>query len=331
LPGVETVAAACCVPLQGAYDLPFIVTGRRLESPSHGEAGWSTVSAGFFEVFRIPLLRGRTFTEHDVAGAVPVVVINQAMARQFWAKGDYGDPLADRLIIGRGMGAAFEEPPRQIVGIVGDVHDEALNRDPRPTMYVPQAQLNDSVNALNGRLTPLSWVIRTRAAPGSLSAPVQNALRLASGGLPVASIRTMDEIVSRSTARQDFNTLLLSIFAGSALVLAAIGIYGLMAYSVQQRTQEIGIRLALGAGTRRVRNMVVLQGMRLALAGVALGVGAAYALSRVIAGFLFGVKAWDPAVFISVPVVLSGVALFAVWLPARRATRIDPVDALRHE
>jgi len=198
-------------------------------------------------------------------------------------------------------------------------------------MYVPQAQLNDAVNLLNSKLTPLAWVIKTKVEPHALRAPIETALRLASGGLPVATVRSMDEIVARSTARQDFNTLLLSIFAGSALVLAAIGIYGLMAYSVQQRTQEIGIRLALGAATGQVRNMVILQGMRLALAGVIVGIGAAFALSRVIESFLFGVKARDVAVFVAVPLALSAVAFFAVWLPARRATRIDPVTALRHE
>jgi putative ABC transport system permease protein len=137
--------------------------------------------------------------------------------------------------------------------------------------------------------------------------------------------------VVRSTARQDFNMLLLTIFGGSALVLAAIGIYGLMAYSVEQRTQEIGIRMALGAEGGNVRNMIVLQGMRLVWIGAAMGLAAAFGLTRLIASFLFGVKAWDPLVFTAVPVVLAGVALFAVWIPARRATRIDPVNALRYE
>jgi putative ABC transport system permease protein len=328
LPGVESVGATCCVPLGGGYGLPFIIVGRPLEGTSTGGGGWITISPGFFETFKIPVIRGRMFNEHDTASAAPVVIINQAMAKQYWPK---GDPLADRLIIGKGVSAAFEEPARQIVGVVADIRGDGLNRDPQPVMYVPQAQLNDAVNLLNSKLTPLAWVIRTKVEPHSLRVPIETALRLASGGLPIATVRSMDEIVARSTARQDFNTLLLSIFAGSALVLAAIGIYGLMAYSVQQRTQEIGIRLALGAGTGQVRNMVILQGMRLALVGVVIGIGAAFALSRVIESFLFGVKARDIVVFITVPLALSAVAFFAVWLPARRATRIDPVSALRHE
>jgi len=220
--------------------------------------------------------------------------------------------------------------PRQIIGIVGDIHDGGLNREPGPIMYVPNAQVPDALNALNVRLTPLAWVVRTQGNPYLLSAPIQEQLREASG-LPVSDIRTMDEVIQRSTSRQRFNMLLMAVFGGAALFLAAIGIYGLMGYSVEQRTQEIGIRLALGARTGEVRKMVVFQGMRLALAGVAIGLGAAYGLTRLIATFLFGVKERDPMVFAVVAVALAAVSLIAVWLPARRATRIDPVVALRYE
>ena len=161
--------------------------------------------------------------------------------------------------------------------------------------------------------------------------PMTEQLRQASGGFPVAHVRTMDEIVARSTARQSFNMLLLTIFGAVALVLAAIGIYGLMAYSVEQRTQEMGIRMALGADRATIRKLVVWHGMRLALVGVVLGIGAAFGLTRLMASFLFGVKSWDPAVFVTVPVILSAVALLAVWLPATRASRLDPMQALREE
>jgi putative ABC transport system permease protein len=160
---------------------------------------------------------------------------------------------------------------------------------------------------------------------------IQRALREASGGLPVARIRPMDEIVVKSTARSDFNMLLLTVFGCAALLLAAIGVYGLMAYSVEQRTQEIGIRLALGASVGQVRHMVIVQGMTLALAGVVIGMIAAFALSKLIESLLFGVTARDPMVFVAVPAVLAAVALIAVWVPALRATRIDPIDALRCE
>jgi putative ABC transport system permease protein len=329
LPGVLSVGATCCVPLQGGYGLPFIIVGRPLDGPSHGGGGWLTISPGYFDAFKIPVRRGRAFTDRDVAGAPAVAIINEAMAKRFWPS---GDPLADRIIIGKGVGPEFEhDPPRQIVGIVSDVHDGGLNRDAQPTMYVPWGQTLDGVNALNVRLTPLAWVVRTQMEPHLLSAAIQEELRQASGGLPVADVRAMDEIIVLSTARQNFNMLLMSIFAGLALVLAAIGVYGLMAYSVEQRTQEIGIRLALGAERRAVRGMVILQAARLTLIGVAVGIAAAFSLARFIASFLFGVKAWDPIVFVTAPVTLTAVALFAAWLPAFHASRINPIDALRCE
>jgi ABC-type antimicrobial peptide transport system permease subunit len=197
-------------------------------------------------------------------------------------------------------------------------------------MYVPQAQVPDALNALNVRITPVAWVIRTRTDPYSLSAAVQEQLRQVSG-LPVSDIRSMDDVVSRSISRQRFNVLLMSVFGGAALLLAAIGIYGLMAYSVQQRTREIGIRMALGAGAEQVRRMVVFQGMRLAGAGVVVGLAAAFGLTRLISSFLYGVQARDPAVFIGIPLLLTAVSLIAVYLPARRASTVDPLAALRYE
>jgi putative ABC transport system permease protein len=330
LPGVEAAGATCCVPLEGGFGLPFNIVGRPLEGdgPYTGQGGWSPMAPGYFDVFRIPILRGRDFTERDVAGAGGVVIINQTMAGKYWPK---GDPLREQLVIGQGVGPAFAEGPRQIIGIVGDVRDGALNQDPQPAMYVPFAQVPNGVTALNARLGALGWVVRTRGEPHALSTAIQKELREASGGLPVARVKSMDEIVVQSTARSDFNMMLLTVFGCAALLLAAIGVYGLMAYSVEQRTQEIGIRLALGAELSQVRNMVIVQGMTLAAAGVVIGTAFALGLSRVIESLLFGVTARDPMVFVAVPVLLTVVALVAVWLPALRATRIDPIDALRYE
>jgi predicted permease len=315
------------VPLQGGLGLPFVIEGRPLEGPFHGGGGFTPISATYFTVFKIPVLRGRAFTDRDDGAAPKVAIINQAMARQYWPD---GDPLNDRITVAKGL-PQLEDPTRQIVGIVGDVRAVALNIDPPPTVYVPWAQVPDAHNANLVSFIPLSWIVRTRGESSSMVNTIQTELRYASGGLPVARPRTMDQIVVQSTARSDFNTFLLSTFAGSALLLAAIGIYGLMAYSVQQRTQEIGVRLALGADSQIVRNMIIRQGMSLALAGVALGMASAFGLTRVIAGSLFGVTARDPLVFISVPLLLTAVALFGVWFPARRAARVDPLVALRHE
>jgi putative ABC transport system permease protein len=328
IPGVELASATCCVPLQGGYGLPFIIVGRPLEGPSHGGGGWLTVSPGYFEVFKIPVKRGRTFNDRDTGQSPAVVIINESMARQFWPK---GDPLNDRLAIGRGVMREFkEEPERQIIGIVADIRDGGLNNNPQPTMYIPQSQVPDAANALNVRLTPMAWVVRTRGEPQALSSAIQEKLRQ-STGLPVTDVRSMSEVVSLSTSRDRFYMWLMTVFGSSALLLAAIGIYGLMAYSVAQRTQEIGIRLALGAEASQVKNMVVWQGLRLTLAGVVIGLASAFGLTRLIATLLYGVTARDPIVFTSVPLVLGAVAMLAVWLPARRASRVDPIFALRYE
>lgn len=327
LPGVEVAGAACCVPLQGGLGLPFVIEGRPLEGPFHGGGGFTPISATYFSAFKIPVVRGRAFTDRDDGAAPNVAIINQAMARRFWPD---GDPLNDRITIAKGL-PQLEDPTRQIVGIVGDVRGLALNVDPPPTVYVPWAQVPNAHNANLVGFVPLSWIVRTRGESNAIATAVQTELRYASGGLPVARPRSMEEIVVQSTARSDFNTFLLSTFAGSALLLAAIGIYGLMAYSVQQRTQEIGVRLALGADSDTVRNMIIRQGMGFALVGVAVGLASAFGLTRVIASSLFGVTARDPLVFVTVPLLLSAVALLGVWLPARRAARVDPLVALRYE
>jgi len=329
VPGVEVASATCCVPLEGGYGLPFVIAGRPLkDAPSHGGGGFLTVSPGYFEVFKIAMKRGRSFTERDDAQGPPVVIINETFARQYFKD---GDPLNERLIIGKSFMREFAtEQPRQIVGVAADVRDGGLNNEPNPAMYVPQAQIPDAANMLNVRLTPIAWVVRTRMSPYAVSAAVQEQLRQVTS-LPVSDVRSMEDVVSRSISRQRFNMLLMTVFGASALLLAAIGIYGLMAYSVEQRTQEIGIRLALGAASADVRRMIVVQGMRLAIVGVVIGLASAFGLARIISNLLYGVTARDPLVFIAVPLVLTTVALVGVWLPARRAIRVDPVTALRAE
>jgi predicted permease len=329
LPGVTDAAGACCLPLDGGFRLPFNIVGRpKGKEPFTGGGGFLTVSWNYFNTFKIPLLRGRMFTEQDNGSPPGVVLINETMAKQFWPK---GDPLQDRLEVGPGMGPNFAEQPRQVIGIVGDTRTFGLSQPPQPMMYTPIAQMPDGMTALNSRIAPMYWIVRSKVEPHSLANPMAAALRVASGGLPVSHIRTMDEIVVKNTSRQRFNMMLLTIFGASALLMAAIGIYGLMAYSVQQRTQEMGIRMALGAQASHIRNMVIRQGMVLALIGVVVGIAGAFGLTRFLASFLFDVKAWDPLAFIVTPLLLSAVALLAVWVPAERAVRVDPMAALRFE
>jgi putative ABC transport system permease protein len=329
IPGIEAVAMTCCLPATGGVDLPFTIEGVPPgDGGFNGDDQWRNVSPEYFQVFRIPLLRGRQFDRRDQMNSDHVVVINEAMAKKYWPK---GNELGARITIGHGLGPEFEEGPRQVVGVVGDTRDDGLDNDPPPVMYIPQSQSTDGETALESRVLPVKWIIRTKVVPLTLSNDVQRELRVATGGLPVAHVRTMIDVVGESTARSDFNTMLLSIFAGVALLLAAIGIYGLMAYSVQQRTQEIGIRMALGASPATVRKMVVFQGMRLAAIGVVIGVAAALALTRFMADLIFGVKTWDPVVFVTITVLLASVSFLATYIPAVRASRVDPMESLRYE
>jgi putative ABC transport system permease protein len=329
LPGVEVAAASCCLPLNGGYGLPFNIEGRApTDGQGSGGGAWRSVSPGYFRAFHIPLLRGRAFTVNDSGSSQQVVIVNEAMAKQFWPK---GGELGTRITIGKGVGPEFVDLPREIVGVVGNVRDNGLNSKPEATMYVPVAQVPDGENTLANSLKPLTWVIRTRAAPLSLSHEIQQQLRLASGGLPVGHVRTMGQVVANSTEQQSCNMTLLVIFAAFALLLAAVGIYGVLAYSIQQRTQEIGIRMALGASPQQVRRTIAGQGMALALVGLTIGVGGGLALTRVLGSLLFGVKPWDPLAFAGAVVALALVALLACTLPAFRASRVDPMVALRHE
>src|SRR5262249_38559995 len=328
IPGVEAAAASSYLPLQGGLGLGFVIEGRPLTNgPDHGGASWNYVTWRFFEVFKIPVIRGRAFTERDNGAAPPVVLINEALAKRYW-KND--NPLGHRLIIGGGMGPDFAQPPREIIGVVGDARDGGLNNDPFPATFIPLAQVGDAYTQLNNRFMPLTWLVRTKVEPFSLAAPIQHAFQEAAD-LPVAHVHSMAQIVIQSTARDQFNTMLLVVFASVAILLASIGLYGLMAYSVEQRTLEFGIRLALGAAPPLLRGMIVRQAMILAAAGIAIGLGAAYGLTRLMASLLFNIKPTDPTVFASVAALLGAVAFFASYLPARGALRVDPAVALRYE
>jgi len=329
IPGVAEAAAGNGLPLQGAFGMPFDIVGRpKGNAPFSGGAQYYSVSSSYFDALKIPLLRGRMFTDRDDASAFGVVIINEAMAKQYWPQ---GDPLRDRLQKAPGAGPPFAEPPRQIVGIVGNTRDGGLNRDPFPTMYIPLAQMPDGETALNSRVAPLWWIVRTKSGQHTPVTQVTSALREATGGLPVAHIRSMDEINHLVISRQRFNMLLMTVFGASGLLLAAVGIYGLMAFSVEQRTQELGIRMALGAQASELRNMILGQGMVLIGFGLVIGIGAAFWLTRFLASFLFGVEIRDPLAFVLMPLLLSAVAVAATWIPAVRATSVDPMTALRFE
>jgi predicted permease len=322
LPRVELAAAAFWLPIDVEDGTGFQIVGRPVEKGCCGSQ-WMSITPGYLSLFNIPILRGRDFTKDDIAGAPPVVLINEALAKQYWPN---EDPIGQHIKDANEVGGV-----ETIIGVVADSHNSGLAKPADPMVIVPIPQVTDTYNAAYANIQPLFWIVRTHGDPHQAVPAVTEQLRIASAGFPVGHIRTMDEVMGRSTARQSFNMLLLTIFGAVALLLAAIGIYGLMAYSVAQRTQEMGIRMALGADRTRIRKLVVWQGMRLALVGVVLGIGAAFGLARLIASFLFGVKYWDPLVFVTIPLLLAAVALLAVWLPANRAARLDPMQALHDE
>jgi predicted permease len=333
LPGVTAAASAIMLPTEGGeggLDLPFNITGKPPSKGDkyNGDEQWRSVSAHYFAAFKIPLKRGRVFTEHDSGASAHVVVINEAMAKKYWK---LEDPIGQSIITGRGLGPEFEEPAREIVGIVGNVRENGLTDANQGVMYVPEGQITDGLTQLANNVLPLSWIVRTTREPTSLAGAIQKEFRGMDGRLPVSKFRTMEQVISEATSRQDFIMLLLAIFAGTALLLAALGIYGLMSYSVEQRTQEIGIRVALGASSGDMLRMVVGRGMLLAGIGLAVGLAAAFGLTRLLASLLFGVKASDPVAFGAVVATLAVVAWVAVYIPARRAMRIDALIALRYE
>jgi putative ABC transport system permease protein len=235
------------------------------------------------------------------------------------------------ITIGKGLGPQFADPPRQVIGVVGNVRETGLSSGTVGVRYVPTSQVAEGITALANAVIPLSWAVRTTMDPQTMRTAIENAVHEVDRQIPVSKKRTMQEVLSANVARQSFNMLLLTIFAGVALLLASIGIYGLMSYSVQQRTQEIGIRMALGADGVDMLKLILGQGMKLAGLGLVLGVAMAFGLMRLLKSLLFGVEAGDPLTFGAVVLILTSVALLACYIPARRAATVPAVEALRYQ
>ena len=318
LPGVRSAGAVSVLPLSNQNQSgSFRIEGREVPpggSLPHGDR-WAA-TAGYFETMEIPLLRGRYFTPQDTADSQPVAVISEALARKYWPD---EDPLGKRISF---QGGTQNPVWREVVGIVAHVkHNNGLEGESRVQYYIPHTQLANSSMFLVARADN----------PESLAGAVRGAVRSLDRDLPVYRVTTMDQVVSDSLAQRRFSMYLLGAFAALALALAVIGLYGVMSYTVAQRTHEIGIRMALGAQPLAILRMVVGQGMALALAGVGVGVGAALGLTRLMSTMLYGVRAFDPATFVAISLALGAVAFLACFIPARRATRVDPMVALRYE
>ncbi|HEV2915208.1 MAG TPA: ABC transporter permease [Pyrinomonadaceae bacterium] len=315
LPGVVAVGATQSLPIQGDYVLGFNIQGRPPDAPGEEPStNYYAVNSEYFKAMGIPLLRGRLFTEQDKKDAPRVAVINETMAKKFFP-GE--DPIGKGINVTNGP-----ERFREIVGIVGDVKQYGLDQPTTAQTYEPYLQAPFSAMTL---------IVRTEGNPTALNAGVRGQVLSIDKDQPVSRIRTLEEVISESVAKQRFSMLLLGVFAVVALVLAAVGLYGVMSYAVTQRTHEIGIRMALGAQQKDVLRLVVGHGMILAMVGVGIGLLASFALTRVMTTLLFGVGATDPLTFLVIPALLTIVALGASFFPARRAMKVDPMIALRYE
>jgi putative ABC transport system permease protein len=320
LPGVEAAGMITFLPLSfNGMNFSFSVEGQ--PSPPDMKlpfALYRVVSPDYFRALGIALQRGRFFDGHDVLDSQPVMVINRRLAEKYWP-GE--DPIGKRLKIGP---LDSPSPWLTVVGVVSEVRQTGLYEQ-KLEFYVPYAQERRSFMA------PRDLVVRTQQDATSLAAAVRAAVWAVDKDQPVSNVRTMDQVFSAAISQERFQTLLLGMFATLALLLACVGLYGVISYTVVQRTHEIGVRVALGAQPRDVLRLVIRQGMLLTLAGLVVGIAAGTLLTRVLTDMLFGVTPRDPVTFVAVPVLLLVVAFLACWIPARRATRIDPLIALRYE
>jgi putative ABC transport system permease protein len=279
-------------------------------------ANFQRVGADYFGTLRIPFITGRDFSEYDLANAPPVAIVNTTLVRGFWPG---RDPIGQHIMMGAPRPGA---PWLTIVGVVGDVRSAALGAAPIPQIYVPRTQ---------HPARTMTLVLDTSRNPNEAAASVRDILRGLDRGLPLYAVASMNEILGRSVASQRYNAVLLALFALLAVSLSAVGIYGVISYSVSRRTRDIGVRMALGAQKTHVIRIVVEQGLRLTLIGVGIGIVGALALTRFLSSLLYGVKPTDPVTFVAVSLLLTGIALLACYIPARRAARVDPVVALRYE
>jgi putative ABC transport system permease protein len=314
LPGVEAAGAVTTLPMSGAEVKEILAIPGRQLSPEDEAVNLDVVTPDYFRAMKIGLVKGRFPTLQDRAGGAPVAIVDEAMARRYWPGEEaLGKQIALPSLIRKRI---------EVVGIVRSVRRDGLDRDPRPQLYIPLADYAEN---------RMDVVVRTRSAPADLATAVRQAVSSVDPDQPVSNLRPLTELVAGSISQQRFNTRLMEVFAALALVLAMVGIYGVLSYSVAQRTHEIGIRMALGARREGVLRLVLGQGMALTALGLILGLLLAFALTRVIASLLFGVEATDPATFALLAAALALAALAACYLPARRATTVDPLVALRYD
>jgi putative ABC transport system permease protein len=314
LPGVVAAGATNILPMSfNGTDTTFEIVGRPPEKGKAPGADYRVVTPGYFDAIGMSLRRGRDITAGDNEQTPRVVIINETLARRFFPN---QEAIGQRIITGGG------DRPMEIVGVVGDIKDQDLNRVPFQALYVPYAQEPRS---------GMGVALRAAGEPTALTGAARDEVRKLDPALPVINLKTVEQMMHEITSPERIMTAMMSVFAAIALLLAGVGLYAVIAYAVSQRTHEIGVRLALGARSRDILRLVTGQGLKLTLVGLALGMAGAFALTRVMEPLLYGVTPTDPLTFILISLSLTGVALLSCWIPARRATRVDPMAALKYE
>ena len=321
VPGVEAAAITNKLPLDWQFNMPIMF---REKPDQFQNVQFRMVSPEYFRVMKIALRQGRDFTDRDNTAAPAVAIVNEAFVRRYY---NGQDPFTKQLSIGRGT----DDPPRQIVGVVGDTKQMGLDSPAMPIVFIPIAQVPDKLMAVVRAFTFTHFTVRTSVDPATLIPTFKHEIAAMDATLALADFRTMNDLVTRSIASQRFYLSLLGLFALLGVMLTAVGIYGVISYSVAERTNEIGIRIALGASVRDVLNLILKQGLRLTLLGLGIGLAGAIGLTRVMKGLLFGVSPTDSLTFAIVMILLTLIALLASYIPARRATRVDPLVVLRYE
>lgn len=328
LPGVQSAALARALPMTGRLDIgdwSFVREGHYsipVTPADRSHADWQVVTPDYFRTMRIPVRAGRAFEERDVIGAPGVIIVNQTLASEVWPE---GDAIGKRVLLG---GGTIDSVWRTVVGLVGDVRHRGLDAAARPEIYLPEAQYP----AGTGTATrSLYLAIRTAGDPSAVATPLRSTLRALDPDVPLAEVQTLEQALGAWAAERRLTMLVVSCFAMLALILGAIGIYGVMSYFVSQRTREIGIRIALGALPREILRLVLSQSVWLAAAGILAGLAGALGTTRLLANMLFEVRPNDPATYLVTALALALVALVATFLPALRATRVDPIESMRSE
>jgi putative ABC transport system permease protein len=331
-PGVEAAAASTFIPteasLQNKLELPSLPEGQKLSPNTIVQ--WRAITPAYFSVLRMPMLQGRAFDLSDANNSAPVAIVNEAFAQTFLAQ-KKNAAIGQQLVMGRENGPSFLDRARQIVGVIADSRELGLDQPPSPAVYIPLGQVPDGMMSLLNRVMPMNWLIRVNGEPLAFAPALHREFLTVDPDLVTSNPRPLSQVLNASLSQQQTETALLGFFSATALLLGVIGLYGVLAYSVAQRKQEIGIRMALGAGHGKILSLVISHGLKLTLTGIAAGIILGAILSRFLGSLVFGVSPTDPFTYAAVALGLTAVALGACYIPARRAARVDPVVTLRYE